>query len=113
MPLLDNCFIVNRDAEAPYNWRTHGPVTSIWSDWSGIRLDIFTDQDAFQIYSCTQQDGTLALKESQGLFDNEDFPRVIPQYGCVVLEVQDYIDGINNPAWGRDKKQIFGPEDGP
>ena len=29
------------------------------------------------------------------------------------MEVEDWIDGINNPEWGRDKKQIFGPGDGP
>lgn len=55
----------------------------------------------------------MALKRTQGIDDDEDFPRTIPQYGCVVLEVQDYIDGINNPAWFRGKKQVFGPGDGP
>jgi len=29
------------------------------------------------------------------------------------MEVEDWIDGINNPEWGRDKKQIFGPGDDP
>ena len=35
------------------------------------------------------------------------------KYGCVVLEVEDWIDGINQPEWGREKRQIFGPEDDP
>ena len=43
------------------------------------------------------------------MFDEPDFPRVIGQYGCVVLEVQDWIDGINHPEWGRGDKQIFRP----
>ncbi|KAL2759399.1 hypothetical protein ACRALDRAFT_2097061 [Sodiomyces alcalophilus JCM 7366] len=108
----DNCYTVNR--EGSYDWRSaDGYVARVHSPWSGIQLDIYSDQDAFQVYSCTQQDGTLALKRSQGLWDEEAFPRTIPQYGCVVLEVQDYIDGINNPAWGRTEKQIFGPADGP
>lgn len=34
---------------------------------------------------------------------------MVPQYGCVVLEVQDWIDGINHPEWGREDKQIFRP----
>lgn len=55
----------------------------------------------------------MALKKTQGLFDNAEFPRVIPKYGCAVLEVQDWIDGINHPEWMRDKKQIFGPSDEP
>lgn len=29
------------------------------------------------------------------------------------MEVQDWIDAINQPEWQRDKKQIFGPEDPP
>lgn len=33
------------------------------------------------------------------------------KYGCVVIEVEDWIDGINNPQWGRDSRQIFGPTD--
>ena len=35
------------------------------------------------------------------------------KYGCVVLEVQDWIDGINHPEWEREKRQIFGPADDP
>jgi aldose 1-epimerase len=62
-----------------------------------------------QVYSCNFQNGSMALKKTQGLFDDPGFPRTIPQYGCVVLEVQDYIDGINQPQWGRDAKQLFEP----
>ncbi len=51
----------------------------------------------------------MALKSTQGLFDDPKFPRTIPKYGCVVLEVQDYIDGINQPQWQRGSKQIFEP----
>ena len=38
---------------------------------------------------------------------------MVDKYGCVVLEVEDWIDGINNPEWGRDNLQIFGPGDSP
>jgi aldose 1-epimerase len=62
-----------------------------------------------QLYTCNGQNSSMALKKTQGLFDNPKFPRTIPQYGCVVLEVQDYIDGINHPEWGRGPKQIFEP----
>ncbi|KAI1817638.1 aldose-1-epimerase [Poronia punctata] len=104
----DNCWLVNRDQ--PYNWRDEGSfVARLQSAWSGIQVDIYTDQDAFQVYSCNGQNGTLALKETQGLHDDPDFPRTIPQYGCVVLEVEDWIGGINHPEWGRENKQIFGP----
>lgn len=55
----------------------------------------------------------MALKKSQGLFDSPKFPRTIPKYGCFVLEVQDWIDAINQPQWQRRSKHIFGPGDDP
>ena len=57
--------------------------------------------------------GTLALKETQGFFNDSSRPRVVRKYGCVVLEVEDWIDGINHPEWGRDRLQVFGPGDAP
>lgn len=112
-PLTDNCWTVNRGDLGNFNWRKEGPVAVLSSEWSGIKLSVSSDQTAFQMYSCNFQDGSMALKKTQGLDDNKDFPRTIPQYGCVVLEAQDYIDGINNPEWGRTKKQIYGPGDDP
>ncbi|CAD6445193.1 387ee951-f3bb-46ba-ac6b-f215af7876d1 [Sclerotinia trifoliorum] len=106
----DTAYLTNRDAATVSSWHV-SPVARLRSAWSGIQVDIFTDQPAFQVYSCGGQNGSMALKETQGLFNVSDRPRVIPQYGCVVMEVEDWIDGINQPAWGR--KQIWGPEDGP
>lgn len=104
----DNCWLVNRPY--PHDWRSPDNfVARLSSQWSGIQLDVWSDQEAFQMYSCNFQDGTMALKKTQGHFDDPKFPRVIPKYGCVVLEVQDYIDGINHPEWGRLGKQVFGP----
>ncbi|KAL6355004.1 hypothetical protein LRP88_12362 [Fusarium phalaenopsidis] len=98
-----------REQLGKYDWRTEGPVATLSSSWSGIQLDIYTDQDAFQFYSCTQQNGAIPLKKTQGLHGSSDFPRTIPKYGCVVMEVQDWIDGINHPEWMRDRKQLFEP----
>ncbi|KAK4543229.1 hypothetical protein LTR36_005779 [Oleoguttula mirabilis] len=86
----DTCYIQNRDAYGPYNWR-QAPVATLASPFSG----------------------TFAIKETQGFFNDSSRPRVAEKYGCVVMEVEDWIDGINNPEWGRDKKQIFGPGDDP
>jgi aldose 1-epimerase len=36
---------------------------------------------------------------------------VVEKYGCIVMEVEDWIDAINQPEWQREKKQIFGPND--
>lgn len=127
----DTCYIVNRDQLGDYNWKTGDAVASLSSDFSGIQIDIFTDQDAFQVtssqlplyqyqsnsfkqvYNCGGQNGSLALKETQGFFDDASKPRVVQKYGCVVMEVEDWIDAINQPEWQRDNKQIFGPDDEP
>ncbi|TPX10613.1 uncharacterized protein E0L32_008499 [Thyridium curvatum] len=110
----DTCWLVNRQQDGPYDWRAEdGFVARLQSPWSGIQLDIYSDQEAFQMYSCNGQNGSMALKKTQGLFDNKDFPRTIPKYGCVVLEVEDWIDAINQPEWQRGSKQIYGPGDDP
>jgi aldose 1-epimerase len=106
---LDNCYIVTRDEEDLLNWRENDYVLRLHSAWSGIRLDVYSDQEAVQLYSCNFQDGTTPLKKTQGLIDEPDFPRTIPKYGCVVVEVQEWIDGINHPEWERKEKQFFEP----
>lgn len=103
----DTCYLTNRDP--PSDWRVGLPVARLRSAWSGIQLDIWTDQEAFQVYSCGGQNGSMALKSTQGLLNVSDRPRTIPQYGCLVLEVEDWIDAINQPEWKRDSKQIFQP----
>ena len=106
----DNCFLFNvRDAIGSYDWETEGPVASLSSAFSGIQIDIFTDQHAFQVYSCGSQNSTAPLKTTQGT----DSVRTIPKYGCIVMEAQDWIDGLSQPEWGRQRQQIFGPGDEP
>ncbi|KAH7396617.1 galactose mutarotase-like domain-containing protein [Phaeosphaeria sp. MPI-PUGE-AT-0046c] len=102
----DNCYIVNRDQNGPFDWRKSGPVASLSSAWSGIKLDIYSEQEAFQMYSCPGQDGTVPIKSTQGV---EGRPRYVQKNGCVVMEVQDWIDAINQPEWQRESRQIFGP----
>jgi len=110
--LLDNCYINNlreQPAILPRsNWLQH-PVATVASNFSGVQLDIYTNQDAFQVYSCPGQAGTLPLKSTQGIANRT---AVIEKYGCVVFEVQDWIDGINHPEWGRTEHQVFGPDTG-
>ena len=106
----DNAWLVNRAQNGPYDWRTDGPVATLASNFSGIQIDIFSDQEAFQVYSCPGMNGVLPIKSTQGL---EGRPRVVEKYGCVVMEVEDWIDAINHPEWQREKKQIFGPGDEP
>ena len=34
------------------------PVARLQSAWSGIQVDVYNDQEAFQVYSCNGQNGT-------------------------------------------------------
>jgi aldose 1-epimerase len=50
--------------------------------------------------------GTLPIKKTQGVQGRAAF---VQKNGCVVMEVQDWIDAINNPEWQRESRNIFGP----
>jgi aldose 1-epimerase len=54
--------------------------------------------------------GGNQLKASQGGKASNGF---VQKDGCVAVEPQDLIDGINHPEWGRLSKQISGPDTGP
>lgn len=55
----DQCFPFNRDAQLgfSYDWR-QAPVATMASPWSGIQVDVYTDQRALQVYSCNNMNGT-------------------------------------------------------
>ena len=68
---------------------------------------MYPQQSDMSLTDCNA--GTFPLKETQGFFNDPARPRVTNKYGCVVIEAEDWIDGINQPEWGRDRLQIFGP----
>jgi galactose mutarotase-like enzyme len=64
----DTCYLVSREQAilagtlpSGSRWWAADPVASLSSAWSGIRVDVYSDQDAFQIYSCNGQNGKTAL----------------------------------------------------
>ena len=111
----DNAFILDRPRHTGPEASSF-PVLSLWSQATGIRMDLSTNQQGLQIYSCNGQNGTIPVKLSQVQRNNGTSgggAKYVNQYGCIVIETQDWIDGINHPAWGRDDWQIFSPETGP
>jgi aldose 1-epimerase len=54
---LDTAYLVNREQKGSYNWHEALPVARLHSAWSGIQVDIYSDQEAFQIYTCNGQNG--------------------------------------------------------
>ena len=110
----DNAFIVDRPRYTGLE-SSNFPVVAISSPVTGIQMDISTNQQGLQVYSCIGQNGTIPVKQSQQERNKgeADAAAYINKYGCIVFETQDWIDGINNPEWGRTEWQIYGPSTGP
>ena len=107
----DNAFILDRPRySAPES--TDLSVLTMSSNATGIQLDIYTNQQSLQIYTCDNLNGTIAVKRSQqhNLPGNTTY---VPQFGCVVIETQQWIDGVNYPEWGQDQYQIYTVESQP
>jgi len=101
----DNAFILDRPRySAPE--ATDLSVLTMSSNVTGIQLDIKTNQQNLQIYTCDNLNGTIPVKQSQQHATNGS-TTYVPQYGCIVIETQQWIDGINNPQWGQDQYQIY------
>ncbi|KAA1469974.1 galactose mutarotase-like protein [Dentipellis sp. KUC8613] len=89
----DNCWIYDKPEEL-----THG--VSLWSDFSGIRLDITTNMPATQVYTSNGLNTPRkAVHGGPGLSYGS--------HSAVAIEQQGWVDAINNPQWGVD--QIYGP----
>ncbi|KAF9893137.1 hypothetical protein FE257_012548 [Aspergillus nanangensis] len=105
----DNCFIVDRPPQyAAVN--SVVPVLRMNSSTTGISLEVATDQQAVQIYSCNGQNGSIPIKPSQAKRNKEEGikgAKGVNQHGCIVIETEGWIDAINNPEWAQD--QIFTP----
>ena len=49
----NNCWIVDKPGS-----QAAEPVATLSSDWSGIKVDIYTEQGGMQVYSCNWVGGT-------------------------------------------------------
>ncbi|RAH72866.1 aldose epimerase family protein [Aspergillus aculeatinus CBS 121060] len=111
----DNCFIVDRPTQYTAS-NSIVPIVRLNSSTTGISLEVATNQQALQIYSCNGQNGTIPIKDSQIKLNKEegiDGAEYVNKYGCLVIETEGWIDGINNPEWGQLSDQIYSPETGP
>ncbi|PWN93614.1 galactose mutarotase-like protein [Acaromyces ingoldii] len=97
----DTCFVMSSHDR-------NETVLELTSPESGIKMSVKTDQDAIQIYSCPgvsapATKGSLPRKRVHG--GDGTLDEIYDNNSCVVVEMEDYIDGINNPAWNR--SQIY------
>ncbi|KXN83299.1 Aldose 1-epimerase, partial [Leucoagaricus sp. SymC.cos] len=74
--------------------------TSLWSDKSGIRVDISTNQPAAQVYTAYWLNTPRKV-----VHGGPDL--VYSPWAAVAIEQQGYVDAINTPEWNVD--QIYGP----
>lgn len=110
---IDNAFAVDRPANIGQT--SVVPLLHMWSETTGIQMTASNNQIGLQIYTCNGQDGTIPVKQAQqqrnqGIAGATD---TVNKYGCVVVEPQAYIDGINNPQWGVNNFEIYSPQTGP
>ena len=109
----DNAFILDHPRySAPE--ATDISVLTMSSNVTGIQLDIRTNQQSLQIYTCNNIAlmANIPVKQSQQHSTNGS-TTTVPKYGCVVIETQQWIDGINNPQWGQDQYQIYSVDSEP
>ncbi|MCJ1409018.1 hypothetical protein MMC19_003095 [Ptychographa xylographoides] len=99
----DNAFILDRPRYSSPE-ATDLPVLTMSSAETGIQMTLRTNQQSLQIYSCNNMNGTIPVKNSQQHAADTTY---VQQYGCVVIETQQWIDGVNNPQWGQDQYQIY------
>lgn len=108
----DTCFIVDRPTAYAAK-DSLVPILRANSSTTGISLEVSSNQQAVQIYSCPGQDGTIPIKPSQEKRNNGKGAKNVNKYGCLVIESEGWIDGINNPEWGQLPYQVFAPDTAP
>lgn len=108
----DNCFIIDRPTSSAAA-DSLVPILRANSSTTGISLEVSSNQQAVQIYNCPGQDGTIPIKPSQEKRNNGKGAKNVNKYGCLVIEPEGWIDGINHPEWGQLPNQVFAPDTAP
>jgi len=75
----DNSFIIDRPRGAGRE-ASDLVVLSLASDVTGIRMDVRTNQQNLQVYTCNNMNGSIPVKDSQQHGSSRTF---VPKYGCV------------------------------
>ncbi|KAI0773486.1 galactose mutarotase-like protein [Fomes fomentarius] len=89
----DNCWIYDHG-------ESKSPGVSLWSDLSGIKLEVTTSNPAVQVYTGFWLN--TPRKEVHG-----GPSKTYSKWSAVAIEQQGYNDAINTPEWGVD--QIYYP----
>ncbi|EJD04665.1 galactose mutarotase-like protein [Fomitiporia mediterranea MF3/22] len=89
----DNCWIYSKEEQ------TNSGV-SLWSDLSGIRVDMTTNQPAVQVYTAYWLNTPRKVVHGGPTLN-------YTKWSAVAIEQEGIVDAVNNPVWG--VNQICGP----
>ena len=109
---IDTNFIIDRPPNSGDS-ASDIPVLTLASNTTGIKFDLYANQQALIVYTCNKLNGTIPLKQGQQDAargtggSNETF--YAQMHGCVAIETQGWIDGINHPEFGQMAYQVFSP----
>lgn len=104
----NNAFIIDRPRYSSPE-ATDLIVLTMSSPQTGIQLDVRTNQQNLEIFSCNWFNGTIKAKADQQASGNGTYDL----HGCIVIEPQGWVDAINHPQWGQQEYQIYGPDTEP
>lgn len=108
---IDTNFIIDRPRTAG-DESTARSVLSLSSNVTGIKFDLYTNQQALIVYTCNKLTGSIPLKQSQQHSQNGSIVSAM-EHGCVAIETQGWIDGVNHPEWGQQEYQVYAPDTQP
>ncbi|KAJ5759524.1 aldose 1-epimerase [Penicillium odoratum] len=106
----DTCMIIDRP-----NATSSSEIVSVLnmrSNQTGITMEVMSNQPAIQIYTCNGA-GPFPVKPSQIKRNQQKGVTVVNNHGCIAIEPEGWIDGINHPEWEQESEQVFGPMDEP
>ena len=108
---IDTNFIIDRPVSSGEEATTNSVLT-LSSNVTGIKFDLYTNQQALIVYTCNKLEGTIPLKHDQQ-HAKDGITLFAEEHGCVAIEAQGWIDGINHPEWGQMEYQVFSNETQP
>ena len=102
---VDTNFLIDRPVSSGVESNTY-PVLTLSSNVTGIKFDLYTNQQALIVYTCNKLTGTIPLKTDQQHGPNGQ-TLYAGEHDCVAIEAQGWIDGINYPEFGQMDYQVY------
>lgn len=104
----NNAFIIDRPRYSSPE-ATDLVVLTMSSPETGIKMDVRTNQQNLEIFSCNWFNGSIKAKADQQYSTGAGaMNSTYDLHGCIVVEPQGWVDAINWPQWGQEEYQVYG-----